>query len=204
MARRTSLIAILPERRGARLHGFGAFRAAAVGEQRGVVLQHHRERFIVLTGGAVEDADGALVERLGVLVATLGGIQERQVAEALGDLRLIRAQRRLADGQRAPQQRRGFGELVVDRVELGQTGQRRGDVEVARAQHPFADRQCLLLVGDRGRQVAGSALRDGRGAQRRGAVELAGGGRRRGGLRQALEARLGLVAAARRGARRAG
>ena len=56
----------------------------------------------------VLDGEGSLVQRLGFPVAALVPVEQRQVVEAFGSVRVLRPRRLFANGEGALAQRRGF------------------------------------------------------------------------------------------------
>ena len=75
----------------------------------------------------LRDRKRALVERLGLGVAALGCIEQRQVVERGTDVRVVRAERLLADGERALVERLGLGVAALFAIELGEPIEELGD-----------------------------------------------------------------------------
>ncbi len=65
------------------------------------------------------DRQGALVERLGLGIAALGGIQERQVVKRAGDVWVRGPKRRLVDRQGALVERLGLGIAALGGIQFG-------------------------------------------------------------------------------------
>src|SRR4051812_2905414 len=94
------------ERGSARGPGLGAqrgglVRAAEPVEENNVVLADGRQGRMVRWQALLEDRDGALEERLGLGVAVGGLVEPGEVVEPGGEVRMVRPERLLADGQGA-------------------------------------------------------------------------------------------------------
>ena len=88
-------------------------------------VEQHRQRDAQLGAPA---ADQPLHQRQGIGRASFGAIEEGEIVGRYRRIRMIDADRALADRQRAPIQRLGIGEPAAPLVEIGQIVQRARDV----------------------------------------------------------------------------
>src|ERR1700738_2052715 len=85
-----------------------------------------------------------LVERLGVGVAALVVIEQRQIVQRRRDLGMIAPECLLVNGQRTLVQRLGVGVAGFAAIQLSQIVQRRCDLGMVAPEHLFANGQDLL------------------------------------------------------------
>ena len=91
------------------------------------------------------DGQGALVERLGLLVLPLVGVEVGQVIETASGVGVLGSQHAFADGQGALVERLGLLVLPLVVVEVGQVIETRSGVGVLGSQHAFVDGQGALV-----------------------------------------------------------
>ena len=93
------------------------------------------------------DRQGPQVQGLGLAVAPLGAVEQRQVVEARGGGRMVGAEDPLA--QRQDPLAEGLGRVIAPLrpVEPGQVVEARGGVRMVGAEQPLAQRQGLLQEG---------------------------------------------------------
>ena len=87
------------------------------------------------------DRERALKERLGLGVAAGGLVEIGQIAETIGDLRVLRAESLLVDSEGALEERLGLTVTAGGLVETGQVIEPGGEVGVLQPQRLLADRE---------------------------------------------------------------
>ena len=94
---------------------------------------------------AFADGQGALVERLGLLVLPLVGVEVCQVIETASGVGVLGSQHAFVDGQGALEERLGLLVLPLVAVEDGQVIETTSGVGVLGSQHAFVDGQGALV-----------------------------------------------------------
>ena len=84
--------------------------------------------------GLLEDRQRPLIERLGLGVPALGLVEQGQVVEALGHVRVLGPEGLLEDRQRPLIKRLGLGVPALGLVEQGQVVEALGQATVLRAE----------------------------------------------------------------------
>src|SRR5687767_6350165 len=99
---------------------------------------------MIFAKGFLPNVESAQIEISGLFILRLIAIEERQVVQAFGGVRMIIAQLLLANLERAPIERLRLSMLGLVVVQDGQKIDDRGDIGVVSAQEPFPALQCAF------------------------------------------------------------
>ena len=99
---------------------------------------------MVRTEGFFEDRERALVEPLGLAVAALVPVENRQIVEACGGIGVVRTECFFFDRERTLEERLGFGVAALVPIELRQIVEICGGRGVVGTEQTLGEGQCLL------------------------------------------------------------